>query len=119
MRQIDLRSMPRGQKIALMIALYMCVKPVFNWLVLGGQLMPLALGFAAVACFLFGLKKTNLVFAVLLMLVACANLPTNLKNIGFNQYLVYTFEGVMDMAAACALAFMQEVREFFGSGGGN
>lgn len=116
MTKPDFANMPRGQKIALCVAAYMCIKPVFNWLVLGGQLMPLAIGFAAVVCFLFGLRRSNLVIAILLMLVACANLPTNLRNIGFNSYLVYTVEGVMDMGAACAIAFMAEVRAFFGCG---
>ena len=110
-------EMSRGKQLAVITAVYMCIKPVLNWLLLGGSLMPLALGFAALVCFWIGLKYSNIVIAILLMLVACANLPTNLRNIGFNAYLVYTVEGVMDMAAACVLAFMADVRSYFGTGG--
>ena len=103
--------MGAGQKIAVCIALYMCVKPVFNWLVLGGSLAPLAFGIAALICFWFGVKWSNTVIAILLMLVACTNLPTNLKHIGFNMFLIYTLEGVIDGVCAVVLAFHPEVRK--------
>lgn len=108
-----LREWSPGKLISVGIAVYMCVKPVFNRLVLDGQLLPLAFGFAALVCFLFAVKKSNIVIAVLLMVAACSNLPTNLKNIGWNMYFVYTIEGVLDMGAACMLAFFPVVREYF------
>ena len=103
----DLKQLSRGQKMSLAVAVYMCVKPVFNFLVLGGAIAPLAFGFAALICFWFGVKYSNTVIAVLLMLVACANLPANLKN----GYWVYTAEGVIDMLCACLLAFHPEIRK--------
>jgi hypothetical protein len=112
----DAPQMSRGQKLALGVAVYMCVKPVFNCLVLGGSLAPLALGFAALICFWFGVKWSNTVIAILLMLVACINLPTNIKGL-FTQvspYLFYTLEGVADMLCACLLAFHPEIRKHCG-----
>jgi len=108
-------SFPRstGQLISVAIASYMCIKPLFNFLVLGGSVAPLAFGLAAMVCFFVGLKYSNMVIAVLLMLVACSNMPTNLKNIGWNQFLIYTIEGVIDMLAACVLVFNQAVRDHF------
>lgn len=111
--QTSLRSMHPGRLISVGIAAYMCIKPVFNHFVLGGQLLPLTFGFAALVCFLYAVKKSNIIIAVLLMVAACSNLPTNLKNIGWNMYLIYTIEGVIDMAAACTLAFYPEVRAYF------
>ena len=108
-------SFPRstGQLISVVIAAYMCIKPVFNFLVLGGSLKPLAIGLAALCCFLIGLKYSNTAIAVVLMLVACTNMINNLRLIGFNQYLVYAIEGVIDMGAACVLAFHKDVRVHF------
>lgn len=106
-------DMPAGKKMSLAVSVYLCVKPVFNWLVLGGALAPLAVGFAAVICFRFGVKRSNTVFAILLMLVACANMPDNLRQIGLNAYLVYTVEGVLDMLCACLLAFHPQIRRYF------
>ena len=113
-QRFDLKQLSRGQLLSLAVAAYMCIKPVFNWLVLGGALAPLALGFAALVCFWFGVKYSNTVIAVWLMLVACASLPENLKHIGFNAYLVYTAEGVLDMLCACLLAFHPEIRRHCG-----
>lgn len=103
----------KGQKISMAIAAYMIVKPVFNWLFLGGSIAPLALGLIAMVCFYFGVKWSNTVIAVLLMLVACANMPTNIKNIGFNMFLIYLLEGLIDMVCAVILAFHREVRQHF------
>ncbi len=105
-----LDGLSRGQRIGLAAALYLCVKPVFNKLVLGGSLAPLALGLIAAACLYFGLKRSNLVLAALLMLVACANMPVNLKNIGLNMYLIYALEGGLDMLTALLLAFHPDIR---------
>ncbi len=112
MQKPDL-SFPRstGQLISVGIAVYMIIKPVFNFIVLGGSIKPLALGIAALIAFFIGLKYSNMVIAVLLMLVACTNMPTNLKLIGLNCYLIYAIEGVIDMIAACVLAFHSEVRK--------
>ncbi len=109
-------EMSRGKQLAVITAVYMCIKPVLNWLLLGGSLMPLALGFAALICFWLGLKYSNLVIAILLMLVACANMPTNVKQMLSqpNPYLFYAIEGVLDMLFACLLAFHPEVRRHCG-----
>lgn len=109
----DFSAMSTGQKISLVIALYMIVKPVFNCILLGGSLAPLVLGIIAVVVFYLGIKATNLVIAILLMLVACANFPNNIRNIGLNSYLFYTLEGVLDMLCAVVLAFHPEIRTHF------
>ena len=64
-------------------------------------------------CFLIGLKYSNTAIAVVLMLVACTNMANNLRLIGLNQYLIYAIEGVIDMLAACVLAFHKDVRAHF------
>ena len=102
-----------GQKLSMGVAVYMTVKPIFNWLVLGGSLAPLVLGVIALALFYFGVKPSNLVIAILLMLVACANFPNNIRNIGFNSYLIYALEGVLDMLCAVLLAFHPDIRTHF------
>ena len=108
-------SFPRspGQLISVAIAAYMCIKPVFNFMILGGSLKPLAIGLAALYCALVGLKYSNLAIAIVLMLVACTNMANNLRLIGLNQYLIYAIEGVIDMLAACVLAFHKDVRAHF------
>ena len=111
MREV-LLEMPKGQLIGVLIGLYMCVKPVFNCLVLGGSIKPLALGAAALFSLWLGIRWSNTVLAVLLMLVALTNLRTNLHNLGWNVFLVYTLEGVIDVGCALVLAFHSEVRAF-------
>lgn len=98
-----------GQKISIGIALYMIVKPVFNCIVLGGSLSPLVLGIAAVICFYFGLKWSNTVIAILLMLTACAYFPQNVRN----HSIIYLLEGIADMGCACVLVFHSAVRKHF------
>lgn len=98
-----------GQKISMAIAFYMIVKPVFNRIALGGSLAPLAFGLAAMVCFYFGLKRSNTVIAILLMLVACAYFPQNVKN----HSVIYLLEGAADMACALILVFNSAVRNHF------
>lgn len=101
----------KGQKICIGIALYLILKPVCNCLVLGGSLAPLVIGIAALLLLYFGVRHSNTVIAVLLMLVACACLPDNIRNIGFNRYLIYLLEGIADMLCAVVLAFQPDVRK--------
>ena len=103
----------KGQKISLGIALYLLLKPLFNFLVLGGSLIPLVLGLAVLICFYPGVRRSNTVIAILLMLGACAYLPGNIRNIGFNPYLIYLLEGIADMLFAVVLAFHPDVRTHF------
>ena len=63
-------------------------------------------GIAAGVCFYRGVRKSNLVFAVLMMLIACAYFPGNIRN--FN--LLYIIEGVIDMLCAVLLAFHPAIR---------
>lgn len=102
-----------GQKVSVGIAVYMIVKPVLNCVLLGGSLAPLVLGVIALGFFYPGVKASNLIIAILLMLVACANFPNNIRNLGFNSYLIYALEGILDMLCAMVLAFHPEVREHF------
>ncbi len=99
-----------GQKIGLAVSFYLVIKPVFNCLLLGGALAPLVIGLAALICLYFGVKWSNIVIAVLLMLGACAYMPENIKHLGFNSYLVYLIEGIADMLCAVVLAFHPEIR---------
>ncbi|MBQ8920736.1 MAG: hypothetical protein IJ060_01065 [Oscillospiraceae bacterium] len=113
MQKPDL-SFPRstGQLISVGIAIYMIIKPVFNFLVLGGDLMmPLLFGIASLIVLFIGIKHSNTVVAIILMLFACGYMRDNLRQIGFNQYLIYTIEGVIDMIAACVLAFNSEINK--------
>ena len=100
----------KGQKLGLPIAFYLIVKPVFNGLVLGGALAPLVIGLAALICLYFGVKWSNTVIAILLMLGACAYMPENIRHLGFNSYLVYLLEGIADMLCAVVLAFHPDIR---------
>ena len=103
----------RGQALSVGVAAYIAAKQILN-MIIGGfsltGLLILLFGIGAGICFLFGVKKSNLVVAVLMMLTACAYLPNNLKHIGCNVYLLYTAEGLLDMAGAMLLAFHQDIR---------
>ncbi|MBQ5339108.1 MAG: hypothetical protein J6Z40_08080 [Oscillospiraceae bacterium] len=101
----------KGQKICIGISLYLILKPVCSSLFLGGSLAPLVIGIAALFLLYFGVRHSNTVIAVLLMLVACACLPDNIRNIGFNRYLIYLLEGIADMLCAVVLAFQPDVRK--------
>ena len=100
----------KGQKLGIIIALYLILKPVLNRLVLGGSILPVVIGIAALFCLYFGVRRSNIVIAVLLMLGACAYLPENLRHIGFNRYLIYLAEGIADMLFAVVLAFHPDIR---------
>ena len=102
-------SLNAGQKISMGIALYMIVKPVFNFVALGGSLAPLAIGLAAMVCFYFGVKRSNTVIAILLMLTACAYFPQNVRN----HSVIYLLEGAAGMVFAVVLAFNTAVRKHF------
>lgn len=104
-------------KLGLVVTIYMILKPVFNFLVLGGSLAPLAFGVAAGIFLWFGVPYANTVIGILLMLVACANMPVNLRNIGLNMYLIYAIEGVLDMGCALLAAFHPAIRSHCRRGG--
>ena len=58
-------------------------------------------------------NSSSLSSAILLMLVACANMPTNVKQMLSqpNPYLFYAIEGVLDMLGAVMLAFHPDIRK--------
>ena len=53
-----------------------------------------------------GVRRSNIFFAVVMMLIACAYLPQNIRN--FN--LLYLIEGLLDMLGAVMLAFHPDIR---------
>lgn len=103
----------KGQMLGVAVGAYMIVKEILNAIMVGGSLnlYSLIIAIAAAAVLWFGVKYTNYVVAVILMLVACTHLPDNLRNIGLNAYLIYTIEGVIDMLAAVLLAFHPDIRQ--------
>lgn len=99
----------RGQSLSLTVAGYVIVKQIVNMIVGGfGGLNLFILFWGAIAgiCFYKGVKKSNLFFAVLMMVVACAYFPQNIMH--FN--LLYIIEGVLDMLGAVLLAFHPDIR---------
>ncbi len=106
MPQIEFGLSKIWQKLIAGICLYLAVKPICNALLLGGSILPL--GFAVVSLILLwsGVKGSNLVIGILLMLVACANFPTNMKS---GMYF-YAAEGIIDMLCAVLLAFHPDIR---------
>lgn len=98
-----------GQKLSMGVALYIVIKQIINGIIggFGGMnLVILLVGIAAGFCFYKGIAKSNLIVAVLMMAVACAYFPGNIKN--FN--LLYIIEGVLDMLGAVLLAFHPDIR---------
>lgn len=98
-----------GQKLSMGVAVYIVIKQIINGIIggFGGMnLVILLCGIAAGFCFYKGVAKSNLIVAVLMMLVACAYFPGNIKN--FN--LLYIIEGVIDMLGAVLLAFHPDIR---------
>ena len=107
----DPNRLNKGQKTGMAIAFYLIAKPVCNCLLLGGALTPLVIGIAALICLYFGIRRSNLIIAVLLMLCACAYMPDNIRNLGLNPYLIYLLECIADMLCAAVLAFQSDVRK--------
>ncbi|MCQ2407556.1 MAG: hypothetical protein MJ065_03395 [Oscillospiraceae bacterium] len=98
-----------GQKLSIGVAVYIVIKQIVNSIIggFGGlNFMILLAGIAAGVCFYQGVKKSNIVVAVLMMLVACAYLPGNIKNF----QLLYLIEGVVDILGALLLAFHPDIR---------
>ena len=98
-----------GQKLSIGVAVYIVIKQIVNCIIggfSGMNLVFLLAGIAAGVCFHQGVKKSNIVVAVLMMLVTCAYLPGNIRN--FN--LLYLLEGVIDILGALLLAFHPDIR---------
>ncbi|MBR6761292.1 MAG: hypothetical protein IKM30_04590 [Oscillospiraceae bacterium] len=103
----------RGKNLAAGVGIYMLLKQILNGII-GGfgftDLIPIGIAVAAIVCLWTGVKRSNLIVGIYLMLLACTYLPQNLKHIGLNVYLLYTLEGLLDMAGAVLLAFHPAVR---------
>ena len=99
----------RGQILSIGTAVYIILKQIVN-IIVGGfsglNLLIMLFGAAAGVCFYLGVRKSNIAVAVVMMTVACAFLPDNLKN--FN--LLYIIEGVLDMLGALLLVFHPDIR---------
>lgn len=101
----------RGQVLATAVGVYLVVKEILNGLIGGGiNLIYLIFAVAAAVCLWKGVKWSNLVVAVVLMALFCTHFVTNIQNLGFNVYLLYLIEGVIDAGAAVLLAFYPDVR---------
>ena len=100
----------KWQKLLAVVGAYLCIKPIFNCLILGGDLKPLLYGVLGLIAMWSGIRFSNLVTATLLVLVALTNLPQNLHCIGLNAYLIYTLEGVVDVLLSFLLVFHPAVR---------
>lgn len=99
----------RGKRLGLAVAGYIILKQIVNGIVgsfSGMNLFILFWGVIAGICFYKGVKKSNLFFAVLMMLIACAYFPQNILNFR----LLYIFEGALDILAAVMLAFHPDIR---------
>lgn len=107
--KFDISALNTGQKISMGIALYIIAKQILN-ILLGGfsgvNLLILLFGLGAGYCFYAGVKKSNLIVAVIMMLVACAYLPGNFRG---GQWL-YLIEGVIDIVCAGVLVFHPDIR---------
>ncbi|HAG12442.1 MAG TPA: hypothetical protein DCG49_01090 [Ruminococcus sp.] len=102
-------ALHEGQKLSIGAAGYLIAKQILNGIISGfGGTDLLLLLFAAAAgfCFWKGVKKSNLIAAIIIMAVACAYMPGNLKHFR----LLYIIEGVLDMLCAVLLAFHPAIR---------
>ena len=110
-----------GKKIATGIGLYIIIKSVLN-LILGGGFMSFLGSLILAVVFLFmlvmGVKYTNYIVGVWCILTVATNVETNVANLGFNKYLIYLIEGIIDLIAGVMLFANNDIKAHF-EGGSN
>ena len=108
-----MESFELGKKYSIVIAIYLVVKELIN-VFLGGSITSLILPIVMAIVLILGVKYCNYIVAGLLAVIVITHIGTNLSNIGFNVYLVYTLEGLLDIIVAVFLCINKDIKAFFG-----
>jgi len=101
-----------GKKYAFAIGIYIILKQVIN-LILGDGFLSLILPIVLAILLFVGVKYSNYVVGVIMLIIFITNISTNIANIGFNRYLIYLAEGIFDILCAVVLFINKDVKEYF------
>ncbi len=105
-------SVETGKKFSIVIGIYLVVKQIVN-LVLGAKFTSLILPVVMAVLLFMGIKYSNYGVACVLIVIAIAHIGTNLSNLGFNRYLLYVIEGIIDILSAVALCVNGSIKAYF------
>lgn len=101
-----------GKTYSMAIGIYIIAKAVLN-MILGSGLSSLILPIIMAIVLFMGIKYGNYVIAVILAITVFAHIGTNISNIGFNSYLIYFIEGIIDIVCAILLCVNSDIKKFF------
>ncbi|MCC8069175.1 MAG: hypothetical protein LIO71_05430 [Ruminococcus sp.] len=101
-----------GKRFSIVIAVYLVVKQVVN-LILGAGISSLILPIVMAILLILGIKYCNYGVACVLVIIAISHMGTNLSNFGFNRYLLYIVEGIIDILGAVALCVNNDIKAYF------
>lgn len=103
-----------GKQFSIVIGIYLLVKQVLN-IFLGDGFTSLILPIIMAILLFLGIKYCNYGVACVLVVIAIMHIGTNLSNLGFNRYLIYVIEGVLDILSAVALCVNNDIKSYFDS----
>jgi hypothetical protein len=107
-----MESVKKGKQFSIAIAVYIIVKQLLN-VALGDGFTSLILPIIMAVLLVLGIKYCNYGVACVLVVVALTHIGTNLSNLGFNRYLVYVIEGIIDILSAVALCVNSNIKAYF------
>lgn len=106
-----------GRNVSLAIGFWLIIKFVVNTLIGGIDISGLIIAIIGIVLLYVGIKYTNYVIAVALVLVVLVNLIGNIQGLfhadSIIRSLIYLLEAVVDIVCALALCASQNVKEHF------
>lgn len=105
-------SAETGKQFSIAIGIYLIVKQIIN-LILDAGVTSLILPIVMAILLFLGIKYCNYGVACVLIVIAIACIGTNLSNLGFNRYLLYVVEGIIDILCAVALCVNNDIKAYF------
>jgi uncharacterized membrane-anchored protein len=107
-----MESVQKGKQFSIAIGVYIILKQILN-VALGGSITSLILPIVMAVLLILGIRYCNYGVACVLVVIFIAHIGTNLSNLGFNSYLVYLIEGIIDVLCAVALCVNSDIKAYF------
>jgi hypothetical protein len=101
-----------GKNYSVAMGVYVIVKAVLN-IILGDGITALVLPILIAIVLFVGIKYGNYAVAVILGVTVLMHIGTNISNLGFNRYLIYFIEGLIDIFCVVMLCVQKDVKAFF------
>lgn len=101
-----------GKQFSIAIGIYLIVKQTIN-LILGAGVTSLILPIVMAVLLFLGIKYCNYGVSCVLVVIVIMHIGTNLSNLGFNRYLLYVVEGILDILSAVALCVNSDIKAYF------